>query len=256
MGLSFDEIERLLEQGRALNLHDWFLEQLPMAAPRHRVRLTRPFLMSKNEVTQGQFLEVMGLSPSYFSATGEGAAKVRARDTRWFPVERVTWDEAVEFCRRLSEHPQEKSAGRKFRLPTEAEWEYACRAGTASMFSCGDDLKQLDGYAWLGVNSGLATHPVREKSPNAWGLHDMHGNVFEWCHDWFRHNYGAAEFSTNPTGPDSGTYRVQRGGCMVDHGWMCLSAFRNRAPPEVRHNNTGFRVVCEVTVPFPSPSSD
>jgi|GEM_PF-1094516 len=124
MGLSPDEIERLLKQGRSLNLHDWFLKQLPMAAPRHRVRITRPFFLGEAEVTQGEFLDVMGCNPSW-SPTGEGAEKVLDRDTKRFPVERLTWDEAVEFCRRLGERPEEQSAGRKYRLPTEAEWEFA-----------------------------------------------------------------------------------------------------------------------------------
>jgi|GEM_PF-2511948 len=114
------------------------------------------------------------------------------------------------------------------------------------MFSCGDDLKQLERHAWLGANSGLATHPVCEKLPNAWGVCDLHGNVYEWCGDWFQAAYETADLPADPTGPESGSYRVQRGGCMVDHAWMCLSAFRNRAPPEARHDNTGFRVVCDI----------
>jgi formylglycine-generating enzyme required for sulfatase activity len=247
MGLTAEQIERLLEQGRSLGLHDWFLEQLPMAAPRRRVRITRPFYMAEAEVTQGQFLEVTGANPSHQSPAGEGAAKAGGRDTRWFPVERVTWDEAAGFCRRLSGRPEERSAGRTYRLPSEAQWEYACRAGTVTLFSCGDGLDGLARHAWFGVNSGLQTHPVREKSPNAWGLHDVHGNVYEWCGDWFHHRYDAADPATDPAGPESGTYRVQRGGGMKDHGWMCISAFRNRAPPEVRFPNTGFRVVCEIS---------
>jgi len=131
-------------------------------------------------------------------------------------------------------------------LPTEAEWEYACRAGTTTAFSFRGDLKQVGQYAWIGVNSGLKTHPVRQKTPNAWGLYDIHGNVYEWCHDWFHHAYEPADPQVDPAGPASGSYRVQRGGGMKDHAWMCLSAFRNRAPPETRHENTGFRVVCEI----------
>jgi formylglycine-generating enzyme required for sulfatase activity len=136
----------------------------------HEVTLTKPFKMGVHEVTQAQYEQLMGTNPSEF----KGAEN---------PVERVSWEDAVEFCRRLSELPAEKEAGHVYRLPTEAEWEYACRAGTTTNFGFGDDDSEAGYYAWVFGNSDRKTHPVGNKLPNAWGLYDMHGNVREWCKD-------------------------------------------------------------------------
>ncbi len=122
----------------------------------------------------------------------------------------VTWEEAVEFCGRLSGIPAEKRAGRVYRLPTEAEWECACRAGTTTAYSFGNDQGQLSNYGWWKVNAGGTTHPVGLKKPNLWGLYNMHGNVWEWCQEWYG-GYSGGKL-TEPTGPASGSYRVIRGG--------------------------------------------
>ena len=137
-------------------------------------------------------------------------------------METVTWQEAKEFCRRLSALPAERAAGRVYRLPSEAEWEYACRAGTATRWHSGDDLSALADAAWLKENSGGITHPVGEKKPNAWGLCDMHGNVRQWCADWFGADAYKQSFPSDPTGPLSGAYRVLRGGFAATTRPRCI----------------------------------
>jgi len=132
----------------------------------HPVRITKPFYLAVHEVTQEQYERVMGKTPSRFRG-GQ------------YPVEKVSWDDSVEFCRRLSELPEELVAGHVYRLPSEAEWEYACRAGTTTAYSFGDDASQLGKYAWFDGNSGKRTHAVGQKQPNTWGLYDMHGNVWK-----------------------------------------------------------------------------
>jgi formylglycine-generating enzyme required for sulfatase activity len=157
------------------------------------------------------------------------------------PVEQVSWEDAVEFCRKLSELSAEKAAGNVYRLPTEAQWEYACRAGTTTQFSFGDDESDLGDYAWYRENSASKAHPVGGKQPNAWGLYDMHGNVWEWCQDWYDDYPSGAV--TDPTGPADGSGRVIRGG-----GWdfiaeICRSAYRSGFGPSFRSlSDCGFRV--------------
>ncbi len=194
----------------------------------HKVTLTKPFFMGITEVTQAQFFRVLRKNSSKFKAAKH-------------PVEQVTWDEAVEFCARLSDLPAEKRTGRVYRLPTEAEWEYACRAGTTTAYSFGNDQGQLSNYGWWKVNSGGATHPVGLKKPNPWGLYDIHGNVFEWVQDW--HGGYSGGKLTDPTGPVSGSLRVSRGGRWSSIAGICRSAFRYRSTPGLRLNNLGFRVL-------------
>jgi formylglycine-generating enzyme required for sulfatase activity len=194
---------------------------------KHSVTITKPFHLGAFEVTQEQYEKVMGKNPSYFKGPNN-------------PVELVSWKDAVEFCRKLSQLPKEKAAGHVYRLPTEAEWEYACRAGTTTKFSFGDDESQLGQYAWFDENSGEKTHPVGEKKPNAWGLHDMHGNVFEWCQDW--HGDYPSEPVTDPTGPTTGSDRVFRGGCCSFLAGYCRSGFREWYYPADRAGYLGFRL--------------
>jgi len=194
--------------------------------PQHEVVITKPFYMGVTEVTQAQYEAVMGTNPSKFKGPTN-------------PVDSVTWDEAVEFCRRLSE-----KTGKTVRLPTEAEWEYACRAGTKTRFSFGDSDSVLGDYAWYKSNSGGKTNPVGQKKPNPWGLYDMHGNVWEWCADWYGdYPKGAV---TDPQGPAAGTSRVLRGGSLLYDPKYFRSASRIRlTPPDTRAHDCGFR--CAMT---------
>jgi WD40 repeat protein len=203
----------------------------------HRVSITKPFYMGVTEVTQEQYQKVMGTNPSKFKRPQN-------------PVETVSWTEAVEFCRKLRAMPAEKTKGYEYRLPTEAEWEYACRSGTTTAYGFGDDASRLGDYGWFDGNPGskiaviqrLAIHPVGEKKPNAWGLYDMHGNVIEWCQD----RYGAYPSGsvTDPTGARSGSLRVYRGGSWFSFTRHCRSAYRGRiTPKKYRAFNLGFRVL-------------
>lgn len=198
--------------------------------PPHRVRITKPLYLGVYEVTQGQYQRVMGTNPSYFKGDPQR------------PVERVSWDDAVAFCDKLSALPEERSAGRAYRLPTEAEWEYACRAGTTTKWSFGDDESAFGEYAWYLDNSRGTTHPVGQKKPNTWGLHDMHGNVYEWCQDWYKSDYYEESPTEDPPGSSTGSPRVLRGGEWGDDPSCCRSACRGRYGPVCRNYNIGFRV--------------
>ena len=182
----------------------------------HLVRLTKGFWMAKTEVTQAQWRSVMGNNPSHFPG-----------DNR--PVEEVDWAECAEFCRK---------AGNGLRLPTEAEWEYACRAGSEGRYA---GTGNLDEMGWYASNSGGKTHPVGEKQPNAWGLYDMHGNVWEWCADWYQPDLGKNEV-TNPTGAAEGPNRILRGGNWHAGYSLCLSATRRNDDPATKRSIYGFRV--------------
>jgi formylglycine-generating enzyme required for sulfatase activity len=187
----------------------------------------RHFFMGKYEVTQGQWKRVMGYNPSRFKKCGDDC-----------PVEQVSWKDAQKFIRKLNQ----MEGTDKYRLPSEAEWEYACRAGSTTRFSFGDNESSLSEYAWYSNNSGTRTHPVGQKKPNAWGLYDMHGNVWEWCQDWYGNYYGGDV--NNPNGPSSGNNRVFRGGSW-DYGPGGLrSAFRlSTAPDDSDYDlGLGFRV--------------
>ena len=161
----------------------------------HRVTLTKGFHMQTTEVTQRQWKAVMGNNPSNFKNCGDNC-----------PVEEVSWNDVQDFIRKLNQ----REGGSKYRLPTEAEWEYAARAGTTTRFSFGDDEGRLGEYAWYSGNSGRKTHSVGQKTPNAWDLYDMHGNVWEWCQDWYG-DYPSGSV-TDSIGPSSGSRRVIRGG--------------------------------------------
>jgi formylglycine-generating enzyme required for sulfatase activity len=221
--------------------------QAPWDRPQHRVRITRPFYLGIFPVTQEQYENVMGENPSGFLG-----------DPRR-PVEYVSWFDAVNFCNRVSERVglrpyyriEENTVvaqgGDGYRLPTEAEWEYACRAGTTTKWSCGDDEAALDLSAWYLSNSGGTTHPVGEKEPNGWGLYDMHGTVSEWCQDWFGEYYYANSPPEDPAGPTGGSHRVARGGNWRYFPRQCRSAFRAGFSPSDRFSDRGFRLARAVS---------
>ena len=194
----------------------------------HKVRITKPFFLGAYEVTQAQWQAVMGNNPSDF----------RGNDR---PVEEVSWNDCQEFVSKLC--AKEGAARKSYRLPTEAEWEYACRAGSRTRFYGGDDDSDLGKIGWYGGNSGGETHDVGQKAPNAFGLYDMSGNVWEWCQDWFDSGYYGKSSRADPKGPGSAGYRVLRGGSWVNNSRDCRSAVRDGDGPASAYNLSGFRVV-------------
>ena len=218
----------------------------------HEVRIAHSFHMGAFEVTQAQYEKVMGDNPSFFKATGGGKARLRGRDTATFPVEDISWHQAQAFCKRLSEIPEEKAKKRTYRLPTEAEWEYACRAGTTTASAFGDTLDSfqanLNGLSpYLGRPGPFLRNPcpVGEYAANKLGLHDLHGNVQEWCSDWYDADYYKVSPKEDPPGPKEGTERVVRGGSWMNTGKACRSAQRNKLDPALTNYGLGFRVVME-----------
>jgi formylglycine-generating enzyme required for sulfatase activity len=205
----------------------------------HQVTISKPFWMGKYPVTQGQWETVTGYNPSYCEEAGKDA-----------PVECVNWEDAMEFCRKVNLREAREGRlpqGYEFTLPTEAQWEYACRAGTTTVFHFGDSLSShqanFDGnHPYGDAEEGPfldTTTPVGKYRPNAWGLYDMHGNVWEWCHDWFG-DYPSGSV-TDPAGPNSGTGRVFRGGSWLSDGEYCRSANRDWNTPGNRNVSLGFR---------------
>jgi formylglycine-generating enzyme required for sulfatase activity len=194
----------------------------------HLMTLKKPFYIGVYEVTNAQWTQVMLSWPSTWGEYD---------DT---PVQNVSWDDAMEFCRNLSELPEERQAGRVYRLPTEAEWEYACRAGTNTKYSFGDDESRLAEYAWYQDNSNGQPHFVGKKKPNAWGLFDMHGNVWEWCSNCYSEYKGDAKM--DPRGPSGAPSRVIRGGGWFNTAGDCQSAHRLRAVTSFKLGFLGFRV--------------
>jgi formylglycine-generating enzyme required for sulfatase activity len=222
----------------------------------HEVAITRPFYMGIHEVTQQQYEKVLGKNPSFFNAKNGGGPD--------HPVEQVNMQGVLEFCKRLSALPAEKKSGRVYRLPTEAEWEYACRAGATTTFHVGESLssKQANfngNHPYGGAAKGpylKQTAKVGSYPANAWGLHDMHGNVWEWCSDWYDPDYYRNSPKEDPKGPAKGVlstgfrtdfYQVTRGGCWLDEARACRSAYRFRFMPSDPYRLVGFRVVCEVS---------
>jgi len=222
---------------------------------RHPVKITRAFYLGKYEVTQDQYERIAGSNPSYFAAGGGGADSVADQDTSQLPVETVSWDDAVEFCRLLSELPEEVEAGRVYRLPSEAEWEYACRAGTTTAFHAGTALGVRQ--ANIDTIAGTRTVQVGSYAANPFGLHDMHGNVLEWCADWYDAAYYAASPREDPPGPATGTVRVLRGGSWGFTASSSRSANRFWYAPTFRTSCLGFRVAVtsaeQPAAPEPDP---
>jgi formylglycine-generating enzyme required for sulfatase activity len=238
----------------------------------HEVEITQEFWLGVHEVTQRQFKEVMGYNPSYFSRDGKGKEGVTSdwkpaggkekvpADTGNFPVEHVSWEEAKEFCEKLSNRPEEKRGGRKYRLPSEAEWEYSCRGGAPSyqIFHLGNSLSSQQANfdsahpfdsTPIPRNGGAdkatplhRTCKVGSYEKNRFGLYDMHGNVSEWCEDWYGWDYYGGSPRKDPPGPSDGDLRVFRGGSWLINRSNCRSAHRTRHPPGSRCHYLGFRV--------------
>jgi len=190
--------------------------------PQRLVTISKAFYMGIYEITQSQYQSIMDKSPSKFKGPRN-------------PVEQVSWHDATAFCEALS-----TKIGRVVRLPTEAQWEYACRAGTKTRFSFGDDDKDLDAHGWYRANSGAKTHPVGRKKPNPAGLYDMHGNVGEWCSDWYDEKFYAKAKNVDPENTTKSTNRVLRGGSWYNYPRWCRSAKRFKY---YTNSHFGFRVV-------------
>jgi formylglycine-generating enzyme required for sulfatase activity len=203
--------------------------------PIHEV-IVPAFQIGKYPVTQAQYQAVMGYNPSRFSGNPQN------------PVETINWFDAQEFCEKLSQ-----LTGKNYRLPTEAEWEYACRAGTKTRFSFGDDKEQLGDYAWVDGNSNNTTHPVGEKRPNPWGIYDMHGNVWEWCADQNHESYARKPDNIRENGSlawrdnniTNASSIIRRGGSWCRDPLAYSSAYRGKSVADIR-NDIGFRVVCDL----------
>jgi formylglycine-generating enzyme required for sulfatase activity len=207
----------------------------------HKVTISRAFYMQTTVVTQGHWKAVMGTEPWQGQEDSEDI-KIGAG----YPAMYVSWDDAVAYCHKMSARE-----GKTYRLPTEAEWEYACRAGTETRWGCGNDQNELDDYAWydgntLDLDSDIDedyAHQVRLKKPNAFGLYDMHGNVYEWCSDYYGVDYYSQSPEQDPKGPAEGSSRVLRGGAWIDELEFTRSAYREAEEADLSGNGVGFRVV-------------
>jgi formylglycine-generating enzyme required for sulfatase activity len=239
MGSPKSEQEQHKKDSRLGN--DWAAQEI-----QHEVVITKGFYMSVYAVTQEEYEVVTGKNPSWFSATGDGREDVARLNTRRFPVETVSWKDATEFCRKLSQ-----KEARTYRLPTEAEWEYSCRAGTKTAFSFGDtmstDQANYNGTAVFGSGQkGVYRErpvPVGRFPANAFGLYDMHGNVNQWCQDWYGYDYYRKSPRNDPVNETSGEMRVLRSGSWGSYPGICRSAHRSGSTPDYRNNTIGFRVI-------------
>lgn len=270
--ISSAEIER--------RFHDYLAEAREFEAefPLHRVTISRPFYMGVHEVTVGQFQQFVSSSGYQTDAESDGvggwgwdeqAGSFAQPDPKYnwknpgfdqtehHPVVNVSWNDSVAFCRWLSD-----TESRTYRLPSEAEWEYACRAATTTLFCSGDNPDQLTQFgnivdltmqrkysSWnpiAGADGFIFTAPVGQYLPNTFGLYDMHGNVYEWCGDSYAEDFYQQSPTVDPRGPETGEMRALRGGAWGVSPHLARSAFRNSFPPDYPQNMFGFRVVCEV----------
>lgn len=253
MGSAPEEIERLAAAASSQQRAEIYRSE----GPQHRVRITRPFYLGRTPVTVAEFRAFVEASGYRTEAQRDGQGGFGMIDRKWVrhpkfvwdsgpgfeqtddhPVVNVSWNDAVAFCDWLS-----KQEGAAYRLPTEAQWEYACRAGTETPWHFGDDPSQLDHYAWHRGNSQWRIHPVARRRPNALGLYDMQGNVRNWCSDWYAADYYAASPPDDPVGPAAGTHRIVRGSAFHYYPDFARSAMRFRDPPSHRHGQIGFRVL-------------
>jgi len=279
MGSPVEERTRFLEEAQAAN-EQWAIKLFPSEGPQHRVRITRAFRLGRHEVTVGQFRQFVDQTGYKTEAERDGQGGRGRVDGEWVqdprfvwhtgpgfeqtddhPVVNVSWNDAVAFCQWLSE--KEAKKGSKVRethqgnstspssngafhapylLPTEAQWEYACRCGTTTAWYCGDSDTALEEYAWFDKNSGGQTHPVGRLRANGWGLHDLHGNVWEWCADRWATDYYAESRPNDPSGPSAGSDRVYRGGYWGVSAWRCRSANRGCKAPWSQELYLGFRL--------------
>jgi formylglycine-generating enzyme required for sulfatase activity len=204
---------------------------LPLETPVHTVSIERPFLLGKFPVTQGQWKALMPVNPSTFAGAGN------------LPVDNVSWEDAKLFCAKLA-----ASCHREVRLPSESEWEYACRAGTTTEFFFGHDGSLLSDYAWFDLNSQEQTHPVGMKQPNPWGLYDMTGNVWEWCEDVWHSDYETGPHDGNPLLANAAGQprRCLRGGAWNYDAFRCRSAYRSREWKHFATDHFGFRIAVSI----------
>ena len=194
--------------------------------PKRRIIMRNYFYMAKYEVTQAQWIKVMGSNPSKFKGDNH-------------PVEQVSWEDTQRFIDQLNKKEQVN----KYRLPTEAEWEYSARAGTETSYYFGNDAALLNKYGWHTDNSGKATNPVGQKDPNNWGLYDVSGNVWEWVQDWYDSKYYIIASKHDPKGPEMGHYRVNRGGSWYSKPFLLRSANRSAYSPDFKKDILGFRLL-------------
>ena len=245
MGLTGAQEETLRSKGM------WIDELFEREKPAHEVEITRGFYLGKYEITQGQWESVMGTRP--WSEQSGPSVYVQANANH--PAVYISWNDMQEFVPRLNE----AEGADVYRLPTEAEWEYACRAGSESLWSFGDVESQLRRYAWYRDNAwdvgGQYGHTVGMKLPNAWGLYDMHGNVFEWVQDRWDERYYRVSPTEDPPGPSTGPFRVIRGGCFYNAAWFVRSAYRYPPTPDARDSYVGARLLRQGPPPEPSTVS-
>lgn len=219
-------MEMIFVKGGCYQMGDTFGDGDANEKPIHEV-CVNDFYVGKYEVTQGQWREIMGSNPSSFSICGDNC-----------PVENVSWNDVQNFIIKLNNR-----TGKRYRLPKEAEWEYAARSGGKSENWPGTSSESsLENYAWYHVSSASKTHPVGQKQPNGLGLYDMCGNVWEWCHDWYDNNYYGSSDRDNPAGPSSGSHHVIRGGGWFNSAANARAAFRGRFLRDNRYYNLGFRL--------------
>jgi formylglycine-generating enzyme required for sulfatase activity len=213
------------EMGSSLEEKDRFDHESPV----HKVTIKTPFYLGRAAVTQKQWKAVMGNNPSHFK--GEN-----------LPVEMISWKDAQRFVEKLNA----KESTDKYRLPSEAEWEYACRAGTVTRYFFGNDEAKLDEFAWYAENSGSKTHLICQKKPNPWGLYDMYGNVWEWVSDEFHEDYNGAPLDGTSWNNKNIPEKVSRGGSWFCTPNFCRSVSRFKRDPENRIGNLGFRLLREM----------
>ena len=270
MGSAEDTIARELREHEG---DPWYVGFVHEEGPRHRVRLSRPFGLAMYLTTQEEYRKIVGVNPSAFTPNPLGpvafspplngdrqeertqcARRVSNQQTNRYPVDYVSWNDAVVFCRKLSDLPEERAAQRVYRLPTEAEWEYACCAGITSDWLCGDSEAGLEQYAWFSGNAHETTHPVGERAPNAWGLYDMTGNLGQCCADWYSAAYYKESPLLDPRGPAIGTKRANRGGSWFHGAEYSRPARRGSDEPSRRLIIVGFRVALDLaSVPSKTP---